>query len=81
MPQRQIPYSGYKSLRQLPNLMFEENGSERDEQSRAAIIGEYTSKCPDFWDKPCNSTVKSLPYANQKNGTMAWAAMGPKGLF
>ena len=53
MPQRQIPYSGYKSLRQLPNLMFEENGSERDEQSRAAIIGEYTSKCPDFWDKPC----------------------------
>ena len=56
MPQEQIPYSGY--VAGMNNLMFDENGHERDAQSRADTIRKYISACPNFWEKPCLTSTK-----------------------
>ena len=56
MPQEQIPYSGY--VNGTNNLMFDENGHERDAQSRADTIRKYISDCPNFWEKPCLTSTK-----------------------
>lgn len=56
MPQEQIPYSGY--VVGINNLMFGENGQERDAQSRDDIIRKYISDCPNFWEKPCLTSTK-----------------------
>ena len=56
MPQEQIPYSGY--VVGINNLMFGENGQERDAQSRDDMIRKYISDCPNFWEKPCLTSTK-----------------------
>ena len=56
MPQEQIPYSGY--VAGMNNLMFDENGHERDAQSRADTIRKYISACPNFWERPCLTSTK-----------------------
>lgn len=56
MPQEQIPYSGY--VAGMNNLMFDENGHERDAQSRADTIRKYISDCPNFWERPCLTSTK-----------------------
>ena len=56
MPQEQIPYSGY--VAGMNNLMFDENGHERNAQSRADTIRKYISVCPNFWEKPCLTSAK-----------------------
>jgi hypothetical protein len=55
MPQEQIPYSGY--VVGMNNLMFDENGQERDAQSRADTIRKYISACPNFWSESCLEIV------------------------
>ena len=56
MAQEQIPYSGY--VAGMNNLMFDENGHERDAQSRADTIRKYISDCPNFWERPCLTSTK-----------------------
>ena len=56
MPQEQIPYSGY--VAGMNNLMFDENGHERDAQRRADTIRKYISDCPNFWERPCLTSTK-----------------------